>query len=174
MRHRHRSTEEASVSKEERRPWWDEVPIQAQGDVIIGTVGDQARGAAVGKNITQTVYDVVGEPTPSDKAIIDQQLARVTASLEDTRSRLDATTAGMAEFQLKLLHSELTKTEEGQVPSANTITQIGDWLLDSVPELAESLAGLFATPAVGKVVGMAGEVAVKWVKGRFGSAGGAG
>jgi hypothetical protein len=41
-------------------------------------------------------------------------------------------------------------------------------LLDSVPQIAEVLTSLFATPAVGKVVGKAGEVAVGWVKQRFG------
>jgi hypothetical protein len=74
----------------------------------------------------------------------------------------------MAEFQLKLLQGELAKTGEGETPSASTITQVGDWLLDNVPQIAEILTGLFATPAVGRVVGKAGKVAVEWVKKRFG------
>ena len=57
---------------------------------------------------------------------------------------------------------------ENETPSASTITQIGDWLLDNLPELAETLAGLFATPAVGRVVGRAGESAVSWLRKRFG------
>jgi hypothetical protein len=71
---------------------------------------------------------------------------------------------------MKLLEGELTKTEEGQSPSASAITQIGDWLLGNVPSVAEALASLFATPAVGKVVGKAGEAAVEWVRARFGGA----
>ena len=74
----------------------------------------------------------------------------------------------MAEFQLKLLQGELTKTDKDETPSASTITQVGDWLLDNIPSIAESLTSLFATPVVGKIVGKAGEVAVKWVKQRFG------
>ena len=74
----------------------------------------------------------------------------------------------MAEFQLKLLQGELTKTDKDETPSASTITQVGDWLLDTIPSIAESLISLFATPVVGKIVGKAGEVAVKWVKQRFG------
>ena len=47
-----------------------------------------------------------------------------------------------------------------------------DLLLDSVPQIADALAALFATPAVGRVVGVAGEAAVTWVKRRFGAGAG--
>lgn len=156
------------MSKEEKKPWWDELPAHIGGDVIIGEVGAGAKGVAIGKNITQAIYDTLGEPTPDDKQVIEQKLSEVTAALQETRGQLDATTAKMAEFQVKLLQGELIKTEEGEMPSASTITQVGDWLLDNVPQIAEILTGLFATPAVGKVVGKAGEVAVKWVKKRLG------
>ena len=155
------------MSKKEKA-WWDEVPAHAGGDVIIGEVGAGARGVAIGKNITQTIYDMLGEPMPDDKKVIEQRLSKAVADLQQIRSQLDASTATMAEFQMKLLHGELTKTEEGETPSASTIAQVGDWLLDNVPQMAEILTGLFATPAVGKVVGKAGEVAVKWVKSRLG------
>jgi hypothetical protein len=36
--------------------------------------------------------------------------------------------------------------------------------------MADLLADLFATPAVGRVVGKAGEIAVRWVKRRLGKA----
>jgi len=64
--------------------------------------------------------------------------------------------------------SELSKTDKDETPSASTITQVGDWLLDNIPSIAESLTSLFATPAVGKIVGKAGEAAIKWVRQRFG------
>jgi len=156
------------MAKEESQAWWDKIPAQAGGDVIIGEVGAGARGVAVGKNITQTVYDMLGAPSPGDKQIIDQSMAAVMTALEQMQGQLDANTAKMAQFQLKLLHGELAKTEKDEKPSASTITQVGDWLLDSVPQIAEVLTSLFATPAVGKVVGKAGEVAVGWVKQRFG------
>jgi hypothetical protein len=156
------------MAKEESQAWWDKVPTQAGGDVIIGTVGAGAHGVAIGKNITQTLYDMLGEPLPGDRQIIDQRMAAVMAALQQMQAQLDANTAKMAEFQLKLLHGELAKTDKDDKPSASTITQVGDWLLDNVPEIAGTLTSLFATPAVGKVVGMAGEVAVKWVKQRFG------
>ncbi len=147
------------------------MPAYVGGDVIIGEVGAGAKGVAIGKNITQTVYDMLGEPTPDDKQVIEQKLSELTAALHEVRGQLDTATANMAQFQLKLLQGELIKTEEGEMPSASTITQVGDWLLDSIPQIAEILTGLFATPAVGKVVGKAGEVAVRWVKKRFGSKG---
>lgn len=156
------------MDKEEKTPWWDELPSHVGGDVIIGEVGAGAKGVAIGKNITQAIYDTLGEPTPDDKQIIEQKLSEVTAALQEMRGQLDAATANMAEFQVKLLQGELTKMEEGEMPSASTITQVGDWLLDNIPAMAEILTGLFATPAVGKVEGKAGEVAVKWVKKRFG------
>jgi hypothetical protein len=159
------------MSKGKKKPWWDELPAYVGGDVIIGEVGAGAKGVAIGKNITQAIYDTLGEPTPDDKQVVEQKLSEVTAALQEVRGQLDTATANMAEFQVKLLQGELTKTEEGEMPSASTITQVGDWLLDSIPQIAEILTGLFATPAVGKVVGKAGEVAVRWVKKRFGSKG---
>ena len=151
-----------------QQDWWDNIPAQIGGDVIIGHVGAGATGVAIGKNITQTVYDVLGAPTPDDKQVIEQKLSEAATAVQELREQLDAQTAGIAEFQLKLLQGELTKTEEGETPSASTITHVGDWLLDNVPQIAEILTSLFATPAVGRVVGKAGEVAVEWVKKRFG------
>jgi hypothetical protein len=123
---------------------------------------------AIGKDITQRVYGVLGELTRDDRQIVEQKLARAMTGLQDLREQLDAATATMAEFQLELLQSELTKTAEDKMPSASTITRVGDWLLDNVLAMAEILATLFATPAVGRVVGKAGEVVVEWVRERFG------
>jgi hypothetical protein len=160
--------EEIQVSKKEEQDWWDNIPPQIEGDVIIGHVGAGATGVAIGKNITQTIYDMLGEPAPDDKQVIEQKLSEATTTVQELREQLDAQTAAVAEFQLKLLQGELAKTEEDETPSASTITQVGDWLLDNVPQIAEILTSLFATPAVGRVVGKAGEVAVEWVKKRFG------
>ena len=46
---------------------------------------------------------------------------------------------------------------------------MGDWLLNNLPALAGPLATLFALPAVGRVLGRAGEPAVKWVQQHFGN-----
>lgn len=154
--------------QEEQTPWWNALPDQVGGDVIVANIGDGAQGVAVGKNIQQTVTLLLGAPTPDDEKIIEQQFLDVKAALAKARSELDATTATMAEFQLKLLQGELGKTKEAESPSASTIVQVGDWLLDNVPEIAEAVVSLFASPAVGKVVGKAGEVAINWAKQRFG------
>jgi len=147
--------------------WWSQVPTRIGGDVIVADIGDGAHGVAVGKNITQTVYGVLGAPTPDDKQIVEQKIAELTTALQGVQADLDATKATLAEFQVKLLGGELAKTEEKETPSANTIIQIGDWLLDNVPEIAEVLVSVFATPAVGRVVGKAGEAAVAWLRKRF-------
>lgn len=161
---------------EEPAPWWDRLPdaggqprtTRTGGDVITATVGAGARNVAVGKNITQIVHEALGEPAADDKAIIAERFARLSAELRGLETRSDAPTAQMAQFQVKLLEGELSKTGEAETPSGNTITMAGDWLLDNVPEMAEVLASLFATPAVGRVLGKAGEIAVQWVKRRFG------
>jgi hypothetical protein len=151
-------------------PWWEQVSMKpgdtetrAGGDVIIATIGAGARNVAVGKNITQQITEVLGEPTPDDKKIITQQFDQLKQALA-TLQQLQA-----AQLQVQLLEGELTKTGEDETPSASTITMIGNWLLDNIPEVAEALAGLFATPAVGRVIGKAGESAMEWVKARFGS-----
>jgi hypothetical protein len=155
------------MNTERQENWWEAIPSHVGGDAVIATVGAGASNVAVGKNVTQTIYDTLGEPTPDDKDTIKRKFAEVSAALQNAQDQIDANTAQMAQFQLKLLEGELEKTEEDQAPSASTITQVGDWLLDNVPAIAEVITGLFATPAVGRVVGKAGEVAVQWLKGRF-------
>ncbi|MBI5651099.1 MAG: hypothetical protein HZC40_11750 [Chloroflexi bacterium] len=155
--------------------WWENIPAQIGGDlnsINIGTIGGDARNVniAAGQNIQQTIQDILGAPTPNDKKTIEKQVADLNAALAKLHGQVDANTAKMAEFQIKLLGGELTKTDEKETPSATTITSVGDWLMDNVPQIAEAVIGLFATPAVGKVVGKAGEVAIKWVRQRFGGA----
>ena len=147
--------------------WESELATGARGDVIIASIGNGNKNLAVGKQISQIVQE--GAPGPGDRQVIEQKLAAVTAALGATQGQLDAARAMMADFQLKLLAGELIKTEDAAVPSASTITQVGDWLLDNVPQIAEALASLFVTPAVGKVIGKAGEAAAQWVSRRFGS-----
>jgi hypothetical protein len=147
--------------------WWDQIPTQIGGDAISANIGANAQGVAVGKNIVQTIYDTLGEPTPNDKQIIEQQLSQLSQTVQNLAGKIDPNTAAMAKFQLELLKAELTKTGENETPSASTITKIGDWLLDTLPSVGEALASVFATPAVGKVIGKAGEAAVSWVKSRF-------
>lgn len=172
--------ESEAMAEQSKEPWWNQVVDQSSavsgisasdfggGDFIVASVGAGSKNVAIGKNITQTVYEVVGEPTPDDSAIITQKLDEVEGVLAAKQGQIDAMKGQMAQFQLQLLRGELSKVDEDETPSASTITQIGDWLLDNLPELAEALTGLFATPAVGRVVGKAGEVAIAWLRQRFG------
>ena len=137
------------------------------GDVITANIGAGAKNIAVGKDIRQTITETYGPPTPDDKQIIAHQIAQVKNALAKLQGQTDIGKLQMADFQVKLLEGELTKTEESQTPSASTITTIGDWLLDNVPELTQALAELFGLPAVGRVLGKAGESAVAWLRKRF-------
>lgn len=156
------------MTQKQAKPWWEQLPSSVDGDSIVANV-TSAQNVAVGKNIQQTILTTLGAPTPSDKQLIEQKFAELNATLGKL-APVDDKTKQMAEFQMKLLQGELTKTGEKETPSASTITQVGDWLLDNVPQMAEAVVSLFATPAVGKVIGKAGEAAVNWVKGRMGRA----
>ena len=159
----------SSKGTHEQKAWWDKLmPTQVGGDVIVANVSGGARNVAVGKNIQQNIDSALGAMTPDDKQTIDKKFEELNAAIKKMSGQVDATTAKMAEFQAKLLQGELSKTGENELPSATTITQVGDWLLDNLPGAAETIVGLFATPAVGKVVGKAGEVAIKWARQRFG------
>lgn len=162
--------EEQPMAERAEPPWWEQVQaggVHAAGDVIIATIGAGASNVAVGKGITQQIYQVVGPPTPDDRQVIQAKFADLDTALSAQKAR-DAATQQVAALQLQLLRGELTKTDEKETPSASAITLAGNWLLDNLPDIAEGLAGLFATPAVGRVVGKAGEAAVTWVKERFG------
>jgi hypothetical protein len=148
--------------------WWERLPAQVTGDAIIAEVGGGAKNVAIGKGIHQTVHEILGDAGPEDPTEIEDGLQQLSAAIADLSGKVDEATANMAAFQAELLKGELSKTGEEDQPSANTITQVGDWLLDNVPEIAETLTGLFATPAVGRVVGKAGRVAVDWVRRRIG------
>jgi hypothetical protein len=171
--------EEPPMTSEAERywHWWEDLPGgigdfgagDIDGDVIIASVGAGAQNVAIGKNITQTVYETLGEPTPDDRQIIETEVARVKATLAELESEIGDSAAKMAGGILTQIETELLKTGKGETPNAAIIAQMGDLLLDSVPQIADALTALFATPAVGRVVGMAGESAVAWVKRRFGA-----
>ena len=156
------------MTKQESATWWQDIPLTARGDVIIGQVGANARGVAIGKGITQTVYGVLGEPEPDDGQNVQRELGVLKSRLDESLAGADGAVAQMAAFQYKLLATQLQKTGEDAVPDGDTITQVSDWLLEQVPAIAETLASVFATPAVGRVVGKAGEGAIAWLKQRFG------
>ncbi len=158
------------MPQKQEKPWWEQLPASVGGDSIVANVSG-SQNVAVGKGIQQTVLTTLGAPTPSDRQFIEQKLNELNATIGKLGGQVDENTKKMAEFQLKLLQGELTKTGEKETPSANTITQVGDWLLDNVPQIAESVVGLFASPAVGKVIGKAGEVAIQWARNRLGRAG---
>jgi hypothetical protein len=147
--------------------WWRGIEVHSEGDVIIGNVGAGASGVAFGKNVSQAIYDSLREPTPSDRQVIEQKFTELKTALQDLPDQLDAKKVDMAKLQVQLLQGELTKIEENETPSASAIILVGDWLLENLPEIADIIVSLFATPAVSRVVGKAGDVAIEWVKSRF-------
>jgi hypothetical protein len=157
--------EEDQVDRTQEQPWWEGISIESQGDVIIGYAGAGAQHTTIGKDISI----VLGASMPDDRHVVESKLAETLAAVHRYKSQLAPDIAMMADFQLKLLGGELVKTADRQAPSANTIIQVGDWLLDNVPQAADAIVDLFAAPAVGRVVAKAGTEAVDWVRERFGA-----
>jgi hypothetical protein len=171
---REAKTEGGKMEDEKTQPWWEQVSnaigtvnaSDTKGDVIIAVVGAGAKNVAAGKDITQTVTEVLGPPTPDDRTQIEQGFAVLLDAL--ARLQVDEAAADRAKTRIEILQEELGKTGD-DVPSASTVARMGDWLLDNLPAIGEALGTLFALPAVGRVVGKAGEAAVKWVQQRFGN-----
>ena len=163
-----------AMNTDKPQPWWEQVSnaigsvdaSHAAGDVIIAVVGAGARNVAVGKNITQTVHEVLGPPAPDDSEQVRQGFAALLAAL--ARLPIDAGAAERAKMRIELLQEELTRGDN-ETPNAGTITSMGDWLLTNLPTLSSALGALFALPAAGRVLARAGEPAVKWVQQRFGN-----
>jgi hypothetical protein len=156
--------EEGVADMADKRPWWESISIETDGDVIIGYAGVGAKHTTIGKEITI----VLGEPRPSDRERMEDAFSEAEAALERLRTELDAQLATMAEFQFGLLRGELAKVDDGSPPSAHTITQVGGWLLANVPASAPILRRLFAAPAVGRALAQAGDTTIAWVKRCFG------
>jgi hypothetical protein len=167
--------EPKAMGKQEKVNWWQDLPQtmgdfnagDVGGDVIIASVGAGARNVAIGKNITQAVYETLGQPAEDDRQVIEAELSETRSALAELAGQMGEGAVAMAGGIFGRMESELLKTGPDETPDANVITQMGDLLLNSVPHVAEVLASLFATPAVGRVVGKAGAAAVSWVRERF-------
>jgi hypothetical protein len=140
--------------------------ISASGDAIVANISGSSK-VAVGKQISQ--IDQAGAPSgPADHAIIEQGLAALGGALDQLRNpdagkggQIDPALASMATFQIGLLGGELSKPAS-DTPSANTIVQVGDWLLANVPQLGAPLRMLLAAPAVARALERAGGAAPAW------------
>jgi hypothetical protein len=138
--------------------------IAPAGDVIIGTVGAGAQGVAIGKQITQNI-GAASNPADDRRAIE----ARVQACEQALGgAELPDAVAPVAAFQMRLLAGELSKVGAQGTPSASTISQVGGWLLDNVPELHAPLAALFNAPETRRVLSRADTPLDAWLKERFG------
>lgn len=134
-------------------------------DIVIGMVGAGAKNTVVGQGNRQIIHET-DAPRSDDQQVLEQHFAQLFALLNSPT--IDPRTAGRAESNLETLKAELTKSAT-ETPSASTITRIGDWLLDNVPELAQAVTELFGLPAVAKVLGKAGGAAMQWWQERFGN-----
>jgi hypothetical protein len=131
--------------------------VTAGDDVIIATIS-ASRNVVVGKQITQVG---LGGDGPPDRALIERELAALSAALAQAQPPADPALAGMAQFQIELLAGELTK-DDPDTPSASTIVKVGDWLLANLPQLAPALRALLAAPPVVRALARAGGVAPAW------------
>ncbi len=140
----------------------------AGGDTIVANIGAGAQGIAVGKHIQQIITSGAEVDLDADRRAIEALLARLERDLSNGTSRIDGATVTMATFQLRLLAGELDKIGTRATPSASTISQVGDWLVDNVPPLQDALAALFTAPAVLRVLHQADPPLDAWLQRRFG------
>jgi len=155
---------------DDRLPRPDSSAPAVGGDNIVTTIGAGAQGNVVGKNqfVHQTIAAGPADPD-ADRRAIDQLLARLESDLAASAGQLDGATSMMAAFQLRLLAGELGKTGERASPSASTITQVGDWLLDNLPPPQGALAALFTAPPVLRALRRADAPLDAWLQRRLGT-----
>jgi len=137
------------------------------GDKIEGQVGDVGPGAqvAIGKQIKQTIAQAPTELTAAERVELEHLLAELKNQL--ARLEIPENKKVVGQEFVGQLEKELTKTDEP--PDASIIKVAGNWLLENIPALAGTLASVFLSPVVGKVVEAAGDIAAEWVKERFGA-----
>jgi len=140
----------------------------AGGDTIIAQIGAGAQGIAVGKHIQQTITGGATADLDADRRAIEALLARLERDLASAAGRIDGVVGTMAAFQLRLLAGELGKLGAHATPSASTISQVGDWLADTVPPLHDALTALFTAPAVLRALRQADTPLDAWLQRRFG------
>lgn len=138
------------------------------GDTIVAHIGAGAQGIAVGKHIRQTIGAGTTDDLDADRRMIEALLARLERDLSNSAGGIDGAVATMAAFQLRLLAGELGKIGARATPSASTISQVGDWLADTVPSIHDALAALFTAPAVLRVLRQADTPLDTWLQRRFG------
>jgi len=140
---------------------------KVRGDKIEGHVGNVGPGAqvAIGKGISQTAVQVPIQLAATER----EEIGRLLAELGNQLARLEVPENKKVVGQefVGQLEKELTKTDEP--PDASLVKVAGNWLLENVPALAGTLAGIFLNPVVGKVVEAAGDIATEWVRERFGA-----
>jgi hypothetical protein len=140
---------------------------KVEGDKIEGHVGDVGPGAqvAIGKQIKQTMAQTPMELTSAERVELEHLLAELKNQL--ARLEIPENKKVVGQEFMGQLEKELTKTEEP--PDASMIKVAGNWLLENIPALAGTLASVFLSPVVGKVVEAAGDIGAEWVKERFGA-----
>ncbi|KPV49204.1 hypothetical protein SE17_33940 [Kouleothrix aurantiaca] len=127
-------------------------------------MGAAAQGVAIGKQITQNI-GAASNPA-DDRRAIEARVQDCEQALGG--AELPDAVAPVAAFQMRLLAGELSKVGAQGTPSASTISQVGGWLLDNVPELHAPLAALFNAPETRRVLSRADTPLDAWLKERFG------
>lgn len=144
----------------------DSAPVTSSSDTITANISGIGSGAqvAVGKQIRQTIRQAPSGQSVSDVAEVSRLLNQLKSELAGLEIAEHKKIIGQ-EFVTQL-EEELTKKE--QQPDGSVIKVAGNWLLKNIPAITSTLAAIFLSPVVGKVVEAAGDIAVDWVKERFG------
>jgi len=133
----------------------------AGGDIITGTIGDNASQVAVGKNIRQQQNSSSIEVTEADLKQVSDLFAAFKQQIEQ-QAPPDKKAAALERVD------ELQQEIASKKPDLTTFDYVKGWFGKNLPSLLGGVTSLIINPIVGKVVEAASGLAAEAIKRRFG------
>ncbi len=134
-------------------------------------------GSAIGPGATVSAQNIAGQNIVYGGINTNQiELGELKAAVEfllDTANNIpDPELRGKANFYIHKMEKALElDAPEGANPNLTTFQKAADWLLDTVPELADDVLDLLGLPVIGKIAKVAGKAFADWLKNRLSMSG---
>lgn len=137
----------------------DEYDVQGDINTVTIGAGAQVGQVAAGRSITQTL--IMGKDEREDLA---EKLEQVSRALHALQGKLDADKLELAQYKLRDLQNELTRTDGAY--NRPGIERAANGLLKNAPPLGGPLGAVFQTMAAQKILAQVG--ASDWAAQNFG------
>lgn len=125
--------------------------VAKRGDVVITTIGNNARTVAAGKNVTQ-VHQQLNSSAAAEAQAIAEKFVQIRQLFQVSKSELPDALIPLLEAQLNLLQTEISKIATDEQPSATAITVAGTLLAETAPALKLPIQELLALPVIQHVL----------------------